>query len=64
MFALGTPRDVFLQARELNDIGLGIPAAQRMANSLREAGVPIPGNVLYDGETLARVLADIAGGVR
>ena len=42
----------------------GIPAAQRMANSLREAGVPIPGNVLYDGETLARVLADIAGGVR
>ena len=63
-FALGTPREVFLRADELNDIGLGIPAAQRMANSLRAAGVPVPDGVLYDGDSLARALARMAGAAR
>ncbi len=63
-FALGTPREVFLQARALNDVGLGIPAAQRVANSLREQGVPLPADVLFDSGSLALSLARLAGAAR
>ena len=63
-FALGTPREVFLRSRELNDVGLGIPAAQRVANSLREQGVPLPDDVLFDSGSLALALARLAGAAR
>ena len=63
-FALGTPREVFLRAHDLNDIGLGIPAAQRVANSLRARGVPLPEGVLFDGDSLALALARMAGAAR
>ena len=59
-FEVGTPGDVFLRAGELNGIGLGIPAAQRVANSLRERGLPLPAGVLFDSGSLARVLVDLA----
>ena len=51
-FALGTPADVFARADELRAIGLGVPAAQRLANSLRTAGLPLPDG-LYDTAALA-----------
>ena len=61
-FEVGTPGDVFLRAGELNGIGLGIPAAQRVANGLRERGVPLPAGVLFDSGSLARALVELAGG--
>ena len=61
-FEVGTPGDVFLHAGELNGIGLGIPAAQRVANGLRERGVPLPAGVLFDSGSLARALVELAGG--
>ena len=59
-FEVGTPGDVFLRAGELNGIGLGIPATQRVANSLRERGLPLPAGVLFDSGSLARALVDLA----
>ena len=41
VFAEGTPAQVFAHADELKSIGLGVPAAQRMALALTEAGVPL-----------------------
>ena len=60
-FEVGTPGDVFLRAGELNDIGLGIPAAQRVANALRERGLPLPEGILFDSASLAAALSGVAG---
>ncbi len=61
-FEVGTPGDVFLRAGELNGIGLGVPAAQRVANALRERGLPLPAGVLFDSASLAATLTGLAGG--
>ena len=52
---LGTPDEVFSHPVELREIGLGVPHAQRMANELRELGVPLEEG-LYSPETLAEHL--------
>ncbi len=39
--ALGTPADVFADGVELKSIGLGQPAAQRMASALQDVGIAI-----------------------
>ena len=57
VFAEGTPAQVFAHANELKDIGLGVPAAQRMALSLVQAGVPLRCDKLYTVESLADELA-------
>ena len=57
VFAEGTPEQVFAHADELKSIGLGVPAAQRMA--LAEAGVPLRRGGLYTVESLADELADL-----
>lgn len=55
---LGTPEKIFTQhATELRKIGLGIPHAQRLANELREEGLPLP-QKLYQPDTLADVIAE------
>ena len=56
----GTPEEVFAHAVELREIGLGVPHAQRMANELRELGVPLEEN-LYSPESLADRLAMLLG---
>lgn len=56
-FMLGTPAEVFARAEELRGVGLGVPAAQEMANTLRESGVPLAGEGLYDAARLADELA-------
>lgn len=56
-FAMGAPETVFLQEREIEAIGLGVPAAQRMAGKLRERGVPMPDHTLYSIESLVDMLA-------
>lgn len=59
VFAEGTPAQVFAHADELKLIGLGVPAAQRMALALTEAGVPLRRGGLYMVESLADELADL-----
>ncbi len=55
-FMVGTPTEVFSHADELRNIGLGVPAAQGLANELREAGIDLDSG-LYDAEKLADTLA-------
>ena len=57
VFADGTPAQVFAHANELKSIGLGVPAAQRMALSLVQAGVPLRCDKLFTVEALADELA-------
>ena len=59
VFAEGTPAQVFVHADELKSIGLGVPAAQRMALALAEAGVSLRCDGLYTVESLADELADL-----
>jgi energy-coupling factor transporter ATPase len=59
VFAEGTPSQVFAHANELKSIGLGVPAAQRMALALTEAGVPLRRGGLYTVESLADELANL-----
>ena len=54
----GTPEEVFSHAVELREIGLGVPHAQRMANELRELGIPLEEG-LYTPERLADQLATL-----
>lgn len=56
----GTPEEVFSHASELREIGLGVPHAQRMANELRELGIPLKEG-LYTPECLADQLAALLG---
>ena len=59
VFAEGTPAQVFVHADELKSIGLGVPAAQRMALALAEAGVSLRCDGLYTVESLADELAEL-----
>lgn len=55
-FALGTPEEVFLHAGDLKSVGLGLPASQRLASSLIDAGIPL-GSSLYGPDSLADDIA-------
>ena len=59
VFAEGTPAQVFAHADELKSIGLGVPAAQRMALALAKAGMPLRFDGLYTVESLADELVDL-----
>lgn len=59
VFAEGVPTQVFAHADELKSIGLGVPAAQRMALALTEVGVPLHFDGLYTVESLADELAGL-----
>ena len=59
VFAEGTPAQVFAHADELKSIGLGVPAAQRTALALTEAGVPLRFDGLYTVESLAGELSSL-----
>ncbi|MCG5015027.1 energy-coupling factor transporter ATPase, partial [Collinsella aerofaciens] len=41
-FAFGSPTEVFSHGDELRAIGLDVPAPQKLASELREAGVNLP----------------------
>lgn len=56
VFALGTPAEVFARGDELRDVGLDVPAAQRMAEGLRGEGFALARD-LYDAELLADEVA-------
>lgn len=57
----GAPRTVFAQAEELERIGLGLPAAERMARRLRAAGVPVGEDVFLTVDELAGALCTLKG---
>lgn len=59
VFVEGAPAQVFARADELKSIGLGVPAAQRMALALTGAGVPLRLDRLYTVESLADELATL-----
>lgn len=59
VFAEGAPAQVFARADELKSIGLGVPAAQRMALALAGAGVPLRPDRLYTVESLADELVTL-----
>lgn len=56
---IGTPDDVFGDAEALRRIGLGVPGAQRIANSLRASGINLPGG-LYDIDRLTDEVAKLS----
>ncbi|WP_165043552.1 energy-coupling factor transporter ATPase [Adlercreutzia sp. ZJ138] len=64
LFCLGTPAHVFADADRMNNVGLGVPAAQRLANTLRTRGVPLRDDVLYNKATIANALAHLANSNR
>ena len=49
----GSPEQVFCQEEQLRSIGLDIPEAQRLANSLRARGVALPQRLYARAEDLA-----------
>lgn len=53
-----TPENVFEHGDALREIGLDQPEPQKMAETLRRAGVPIPTDRLYDTASLVDALAD------
>ena len=57
----GVPRTVFARAEELERIGLGLPAAERMARRLRAAGVPVDEGVFLTVDELAGALCALKG---
>ena len=60
-FRLGTPAEVFADAAALKAVGLGAPAPEAFAASLREVGFTL-GRDLYDERTLAAdIAAQLAG---
>ena len=61
IFAQGTPDQVFAHPDALKGVGLGLPAAQRMAYALAEAGVTVCCDRLHTLDTLADAVARALG---
>ncbi len=57
VLAEGTPQEVFLHPSALEKVGLGAPAAQRMAYRFAATGVPVELDRMYTIDTLADELA-------
>lgn len=46
----GTPREVFKQTQLLNELGLKLPEICALAQKLRDAGLPVPEDVIFEDE--------------
>ncbi|OAT81198.1 energy-coupling factor transporter ATPase [Desulfotomaculum copahuensis] len=57
----GTPQDVFDRREKLQAVNLALPGAVELARRLRNAGYPVPANVLTADE-LVEALAGLAAG--
>ena len=51
----GTPREVFRQVDVMKDLHLDVPHMTALAQSLREGGMPLPGDVLTVDEMAEEV---------
>ncbi|MFA9380314.1 MAG: energy-coupling factor transporter ATPase [Acetanaerobacterium sp.] len=59
-----TPREVFKNIAQLKAIGLDVPQATELAAELREAGMPLPDDILFEDEcadAIASALRDRLG---
>lgn len=62
MHALGSPSQVFADADACKQIGLGVPDAQHLANTLRAVGLNVPrGTDLFTLDSLADTLVEEYG---
>jgi energy-coupling factor transport system ATP-binding protein len=59
----GTPREVFSRVRELKELGLDVPQVTELCYELREAGYPLPEDVITE-EECAAALETLLGGNR
>ena len=64
LFALGTPAQIFADEAALTAIGLGVPHAAHLANSLAAAGVELDVGAVPSVDQLARAIADAAARTR
>ncbi len=55
IFASGTPRDIFSRGKELEEIGLELPLASRVAEKLIQQGIPLPNTILTKEELRAEL---------
>ncbi len=56
IMADGTPRDVFGNIEELKRVGLGVPQARELQEKLKENGINIDKNILYEDECVNAVI--------
>ncbi len=54
----GTPRQVFTHAKELQALHLDVPQAQELCIALRQAGIPVPADII-SAEECAAMLAKL-----
>ena len=64
VFCDGTPKEVFEQYKELENIGLAAPQVTYLSEALRRAGVALPQNATTIEEAKELLLADWRGGRR
>ncbi len=57
----GAPAEVFARGRELEDMGLSVPDAAKIAGALRERGVALPEGI-YTTDELERAILALKGG--
>jgi len=62
VFCDGTPKEVFEQYKELENIGLAAPQVTYLSEALRRAGVVLPHNATTIEEAKELLLADWRGG--
>lgn len=48
----GTPKEVFLKGKEVEELGLKLPQSCRLANELRKKGLDIPEDVISEDELI------------
>ena len=53
----GTPKEIFSRGEELQGYGLTLPDATRLANELREAGLPVSEGILTEEELAGELCA-------
>lgn len=57
----GTPREIFTRARELEQLGLGVPMVTTLMHRLREKGLNVPTDVLTVEEAKEEILKYLRG---
>jgi energy-coupling factor transport system ATP-binding protein len=62
VWAQGAPRDLFARRSELEGLGLGVPAASRLLDMLREKGWPVSVRAVTVEEAVAQVRGVLKGG--
>jgi energy-coupling factor transport system ATP-binding protein len=62
VFMVGTPQELFSQRAELEAIGLGVPAAARLMDMLRQRGWELPANAVTVEQAVSGILGSLGKG--